>query len=732
MRPIYVEIEEQPVDLPSTLRGLVKLTQAANALSDLDTRVGEFSWPVTFPLTRKNRQIFEQKQHAQGLDKFRSTDYRYFMRVGGEQFAGTFRLLSIKNGFTGNLIGEGFGWALDLKEKKLNELRFAEVSYDGTQLEAILQKDNLASDIQFPLIAYGNFFAPPSSKTNKEGEVEEVDTPPAAVISYPLSVDDYYYSVYYVNTLKQIFKEIGWSAQGKVLSDPELRRWLILPAGADEAKVWPWGAMLPAAANSVTRQLHESYYETGPGGGFTNTAVAFDETNDVVYFLPATTITSKPGGTRALTPNLCEYIAPVAGVYSFSWAAAISAASQFVDVENTSSVPYWGGFAPVLVGLVVFRGGEGYTDADGGICVNGKGQFDEEQTRVLSYRRLDNPGSFSLKTGAFEGSALNVYLEAADTVRLLLFTRRRYSQTGDGINRYVRKEFHVTTSSVGFACTSFDGPTMLQPALALPPLTQKDFVRDFMVRTNTVPLPDPVRKTVTFVSRREQRRSAGVAIDLSDLVEQDSVEFTPVFGTGVGKLIFNAAETEDPVLGKGADKINKDSDRVELRLNEGTQEKTITGLYAPVGFRQYRLGAAQVGLPCVTDVDQLTQNLNEVDWDFSGYAPRLVRYLGLNAEGSQINVLDRKVIYGACDQGGGVLFAGLDGVVARYYQETINQARRGHLAKCSACLTPALYQQLQPGKTVYVAGAEYEVSAVKEFDPVDEGAQAGVELVRVV
>ena len=198
MRALSLFLFGLKADLPSTLKGLVRLTQARAALADLSARFGEFSFPLTLPATRDNARIFGVGGlHPLGLDKFRRVDYPFELRCGGEILFGTFRLTSMRNGYTGNLIGAGSGWAVGIGEKKLPDLQLAPIAYDGSQLEAILALDCDTSDVQFPLLSFGNYFAPPQLATQPDGSQEEQSLPAQALIGHPLSADDYAPSVYY-------------------------------------------------------------------------------------------------------------------------------------------------------------------------------------------------------------------------------------------------------------------------------------------------------------------------------------------------------------------------------------------------------------------------------------------------------------------------------------------------------------------------------------------------------
>ncbi len=733
MRPLSLAILNRVADLPLKSKGLIKLTQARATLADLGSRFGEFSWPLTLPATRTNARIFGVGAlHPLALDKFRRTDYPFELRCDGEIFTGIFRLTSMRGGYTGNLIGAGASWATEIGDKKLTELNFAPVSYNGAQLEATLALDCDATDIQFPLLSFGNFYHPPVLTTQRDGSEEEQSRPASAVLDWPLSVDDYLPSVYYVNVLRQIFADIDWTLTGLVLDEPRWRETLITPAGATPDAAWPWGALLPATSTATVPELQESFFESGPDPFFT-TAVGVDEQNQVRYFQPATPVLLQPGGTRAMEENRAGFLAPRAGVYAFAWEATISAISQFIDEQNnTDGADYAPHFAPVALGLVVFRGGEGYEGADGGLCTTGTGAFEPDQDRVLTPVRLDLPGSFALRTGTFSGT-VNAFLEPGDAVRLLAFTCVQYQREGDGLNKYTRKGFTFTTTAVSFACTSYAdnegiSKTMLKPADFLPPLGQRDVLRDFMLRTNTLALPDANRRTITLLTREELSAASGEAIDLSALIDPELIEYSPAAGAGVGSIVFaSAANSSESLPGALLD-------TVRVAIGPGSGEQRIESLFAPVAARSYSLPqgiglSARAELLTMSTADVLAQPLAEVETDVSSQAPRLVRFVGVT-DALTVPFQSRRVPLARAVWSEQLRFDGAAGAVASYYARTMERLTRGHVAKAAPNLTPALYRQLTPGRKVIIASAEYTVESLSQFDIADEGNSTTIELIR--
>jgi hypothetical protein len=743
MRPLWLKLKGVRVDLPASIKGLVRLTQARQALSDLNARVGEYSWPATLPATRTNNGFFgTYRLHPVGLDKFQTTDFAYELGCGGEVFTGTFRLTSLKNGYTGKLLGAGFGWAQELGEKKLPELVFPTVAYNGSHLATILALNCDTSDIQFPLLSGGNFFSPPIPTTNPDGTPtgDTAPQPASSVIDYPLSVDDYPPSVYLVNVLRQIFKQAGWYLQGQLLDSAFWRQVCLTPAGADLGNAWPWGALLLASGNQGddTQSLY-SYFDAGPGSGYENNAIGFDESAGVaddtyeisgaIFYLPVM-VPAATSPTRAFDGPTASYTAPRAGAYSFAWAATLDSGHQTLTDVGMSPVAI-PSFTKVFLGLVVRRGGAGFASADGGL-LSGDGTLDA--TLVPSYERIDSlSGPDYLVFASYSGAATDLYLEAGDVVSLCVFTWRTIGVGGSMVAK--REEFVCNFGNTSFACTAYadaDGVnlTQLQPASFLPPLLQRDLVRAFLLHTNTVILPDPVRRVASILSREELSQAAGEPLDLSELVDPDAIEYTPSCGEGVGQLVFTHAGADDPLLAA-------DSDTVRAVIGAGAAAQTVESLFAPVAFRQYRRldfilgGGVFFELPTMATTESLAQSRSEVEWDWSGQAPRLVRYTGTSPTITVPFILgDVPLAQSAWD--GVLCWDGEAGAVVTYYATTLRQAVHGHLAKLTAPLTPARYRGLVPGRRVYVFGALYTTEAVDAFDPADEAGATSISLLRTV
>lgn len=745
MRAAILEINGQLVDLPASRKGVFRFQNLVAALQELETRTGEYAWPLTLPRSRRNDAVFNQKGHAVALDKFFGA-YVFRLRIEGQEWRGAFRLTSFKNGYAGALVMDGFGWALALGDKKIPDLTsLAPIAYDGSQLESILAKSCDETDVQFPLLSFGNFFAPPQLAAQPDGSSKEVPAPASSLIDYPLSVDDYYPSVYYVNLVRAILREAGYYAQGPVLADADIRTWCVTAAGGN-ADAWPWGALLPArAGNGSAGSGAYSYFDGGPTAGgdrYTNTAAGFDEGASAgnidgldlggeVFFLPVPVPVIASGGTRALDGPQAAYTAPRTGSYTFAFSVALTGGHQRITTDRLPTPNMRAAFALVRLGLVVRRGGEGYPGA-----VVGGAPPDPLRLPVFAELASSFDASGNVVPGSHTGTA-TVFLEAGDMAQLCLIARRQLRDLPTADVLLTRREFVVQFGAASFGCSAYAdnegrSVTQLNPAAMLPPLSQKEVLRDFLVRTNALLVTDAERGTATLEFRAGHTRSQGLAVDLTAFVDPAAYEPLPVLGTAETLVFAPADAGGDGLLAANADQV-----RIELgsaAAVPGTL-KQVSGVFAATALRAYRQPApfsSPIQLPTAASADTLRVARSETQWDVAGTAPRVLRYLGVSPAGVTIPFQERAVRFGRADYAGSLAWSGEGGAVARRYAAAAEQARRGHRLRVPVLLTPARYRELAPGRRVWLGAAEYTVESITNWDACDESSPALLELLRVV
>jgi hypothetical protein len=753
MADISLTLRGKPVDLPANPRNLVRLTQARAGLSDLTARIGEYSWPLTLPATRHNAGVFgPARLHPLGLGKFGAdTDFDFVLTCGGEVFTGIFRLASLKDGYTGQLRMDGFSWAELLGERLLTDLQFRPIPYDGSQLESIQLLNCDTSDVQAPLIAWGNFFHPPVTKTFLDGSTEEESLPASNLLAYPLAVDDYPLCVYARNVLRQMFADFGYSLQGRLLDTDEARETLVTPAGYIRETAWPWGALMLDSA-SVTAPPARSYiyYNTGPGDRYTNNAVGFDDQGlptapdfkqGQVFFLPVPMTLDLTSPTRYIEGDKSRFTAPLAGTYTFQWSATLNGGYQTI-IHDTSATGIYTKELTVFrrtgLGVVVLRGGA-FEAVDGG-WLSGDGPVDTDVLPPDSYRDIYSSSSSNrLAYGNYSGT-LTVFLEAGDVVQFCTFAKRKMQSNPDDIS-LLRGTFIVEFSAATFACTHYEdndgvSETQLYPARFLPQIKATDFLKDWLTRRDAVIVGNHAQRIATIMTRAELITAAGQPLDLTNRCNPSSMEALPTFGSGVGSVVFSPADVSDPLfpVPKGQKSTN---DVVRVVVGTGTGEQAVGSLFAPVGFRIYKVQQGvgpfyrqeSVSLPTIAAEDGLKTPLADVANDVGGMEPRLLRWVGPHAT-QKVLFQNRAVPVGVATWGGTLAWAGIGGAVATYYRATLGRGLNGHLVKIGMSLTPQLYRQLTLGRAVIIEGVDYTAEDVAGFDPADPATLTQVTLAR--
>jgi hypothetical protein len=534
--------------------------------------------------------------------------------------------------------------------------------------------------------------------------------------------------VYYGNVLRQIFRGIGWQLQSRELDSDFWRAVVHTCAGADLDNAWPWGRLLRAAATGSGFSEH-AYVDYN--GDTSDTAVGRVEGADAgnlggldmagdIFFLPVPVPVVGTAPTRALNGVSSAYTAPRNGTYAFSWAASVVSAQQQLLTNDAKYVnaAVLACIQRVALAVVVRRGGQ-FSDA--GLLAGAPATQDLAGYQYLYTNYTVNPGNYT-------GSG-SVYLEAGDVAQLCVVARSRLTDTPTGTDAITREMLELDFGVCSLACTGYvddngESKTQLQPAAFLPPLGQKDVVRDFLQRTDSFLVADTSRRVATILSRAELSAASGAAIDLSALCDVRSVEYLPALGASVGSFVFSPAEN-------GAESLAVASDVVAAVIGAGDGSQSIGSLYASVAFRTVYSFSGQRSLPTCSTKDILAQNRSEVEWDIASQPPRLLRYTGTDIS-QPVPFMQRFIGQAGAAWDGVLCWDGATGAVASYYAATIRRALLGHLARVQVPLTPALYQSLGPGRRALLNGASYTVSALQNFDAADEAALCSLDLDREV
>ncbi len=191
---------------------------------------GAFSYALELPYCPENAEIFGHA-HDIGIKGAFLTRYSAALSHSGIMLLeGSFKLLSAgQQGFSGELYSSSMAWAEQLAGKSLRDLQsLPQAPFNGMadadyNIEWYRSRDSSEVDVQFPLLAYGNFPNP-------------AYTAPARMDVIPgLSLNLLPPAVYLRSVVKAVFKDIGWELSGSILNDSLFKSLVIPYTGTGDA-----------------------------------------------------------------------------------------------------------------------------------------------------------------------------------------------------------------------------------------------------------------------------------------------------------------------------------------------------------------------------------------------------------------------------------------------------------------------------------------------------------------
>lgn len=571
MQDIRLYINDQLVDLPEGIDRQLRLSKGGTDAADLEARTADQSYTMTLPFTRTNDALFRNAD-IQSTGKFFSpSPYRARLEAGGRPLlSGGWRLSGIKGGYQGLIYAEEVDVFAQIAEKTLRDISTMTPVFfrGGHDFADLLEKDNTESDICFPLVAYGNFFAPAPS--------ENRDEPPSNRIKAPLELDDYTPSVYYVNIIRHIFESAGWKAGGEPLEDPFFRQ-LCLPFTGEEYP-WNWGELLKLTAWPGSHERTWSSYnaeEDVDAGRFHR-------------FYPLDLETSyNPAGRYRKD----AYVVRREGVYSVALQLQAGAFSW----------SYSGAWNGVWVELRRVPAGAPYLEGE-----------------VVASQQIGPSGSYTGGGVALEETA--VWLGETDKLVPVLHVEFYDNAEGTASFSYELEAFSVTPVDEEI------GPLTIDITRTLPEMNQRDFVKGFMTLGNLRFVLDARNRSITFYYHDRYELPADFAVDLTACADPAESEFVPA--TKARRFIFRYAEDSGDALSEQARALADKT--VDTRNGNGEGDQVISLPFAATAMRDFWGGGTLHQLPCMASQEQLDAPLNTVSWDY-GYAPRLIRYNGPSA-----------------------------------------------------------------------------------------------------
>lgn len=656
-------LNELPADLP--VGATVRLNQASNDASQLDVRIGERSYPITLPPTRRNDLLLQHARLQLQANKFnRPTDLTARFLIDGVNVlppGAVCRLQAAgRDGYDVLLYAPGVALGETLAAKSLRDLTSlpARAYASVSDLEDLIAGDRTTETLAAPFIAYGNFFSAD-------------DTKPLNAIDTGVRLDDYVLSVYALNVLEAIFREAGYRIDGTPLLAEEWQT-AAIPYTHSEPFPWPWGSLGSGAI--ITN------YDDSPADSYTDDPCGLLSAPKAEYTGSALT-----GDEYTVATS---FLAPQAGDYEVSaqW-------QRFARSPQTAD----------LYIVVTTPTGE------------------ETATLIDSADTGPGPSLPAHVTSSVITTTVSA-LEAGTRIELV-------ANTGTGLVGWDWVEMEVALTG---------GATTINPALVLPAMTQKDFVKAFLALTNSTFTLDEERKAVTFHQRDQLPPAAAEsALVLDDYVNPASFTYKPAALFKEVSFTYTA-DSKDAVAATGS------GDTTEPMTAAGrTETKEVSVPFAASGRREYLWAADGTtrSFICLADTDQLSQKRSEADWSYD-YAPRLLTLMAPSAyyldvytdHDTTTPVAYAQAAFGPgspLDSNPSFAWQGDTGRVAAYYQSTLELLTSSELVTTEILLDPGLYRQLTPGRVVRICGVLYFVNKLEGFQP-GTSRPATLELLRYV
>lgn len=275
MNSVQVFINERPVDFnPSDVR--IRFNHVVSEANNLSRKGGTVSFTISFPKTVNNNITFGNIDNKDLVDTFnRGQDLNIVILSEGEVvLTGLFLIRNIGSSYNGIAISNAISWVDLIKNKTLQDITsFSDAPFDPAgpnDISSYQAGDITSQDIQFALIAYGNFPDPAAADNYVSNEITSI------------AVDDYVPSFYYLNVIKKVFEDIGFNIGGGIMEDATQKE-LIMPFVGDEPFVWNWNTLFDL--------------DTQIDADGTGNPVGFSETdNNPDYFGAVTSLTQGTGG----------------------------------------------------------------------------------------------------------------------------------------------------------------------------------------------------------------------------------------------------------------------------------------------------------------------------------------------------------------------------------------------------------------------------------------------------
>ena len=779
MRDFKVLVNDKPADIGNPDDFNIVIHRELLDFSRPNSQGGDHTYDVVFPPTKVNAEIFGPAMaDYRTSKKFRSVQsLKIAIYSNGQRiFDGVpiIKEASPNVGYTVTMFGNDIDWASLLESRSMRDLVLPDSPFTGTRIYGapieptgpltardITQLDDSETIVQFPLVAYGNYFVAGGLGlgllANRVQEIGWQQVPP---------------SVFVVPLIKAILNQAGYQLSSDFFELEEVRKQVMAYTG-DMAPRWNWGLLARANASNT------SYlYGAIPFPSFAN--YDYQIGRSLIWRLVTGTVNWNYADSYFQSSPPEQYVAPVSGKYRFNIDTGNITLNK--NLEGTLGSPPIYPYLRTAIAIVVIP-----SDPD---------ELLELQISIADYigvatvSVVSNPNViafYDFGTG---------YQESPYT--LLPFTvGGTYSQVhtggtgspGDSLDGTGNVTISIEDvdlplgARVGFwlvsqygvfdpiASTSitFDSYVLdiketsysdeLEIAPLLPDITQGTFLKWIVTAFNLLFSVDQVKKIIRFEPRDSFYLSNRFAQDWSALgdIAKNGIRPIPFYDRTTFAW---SADDNDSLLSRFGSLQFNQVVNVDGTYATADNEQIEVG-FAPTYEREFQFkglggGAPLIStviVPCMASASQLNTIQNDIEWEY-GYRPRLLKYIGLQPgywkqdgtvypdyPAARFSFDETGGFSLAFQQGAGRVVRGNglvlspvqnDGLYRLFWRSFINLRQQSHIQSVEVLLDAADFAAADVSVPIVMNGLHYWLyNFVDPFDPITP-SRMKVDLIRQV
>lgn len=743
---------------------------------------GDYTYDMVFPATKTNARIFGPHLVDVGaVRKFVSVQSMEaeIYADGRRIFIGT-PIVDIvgagsKGGYRVVMYSRNIDWVAQLQSKSLRDIQsLDDVPFTGSRfygaphepVSPLRQEDiwllgQLDTVVQFPPVAYGNYFQSGSTLTgllaNKVEDIQWQDIAPCA---------------YVPRVVKAMFEDIGYKLAGGFFDSVDAQD-LITAYTGDSPPRWNWGLLARASVSNTPYTYEQTFVPAADNSDFV--------VNDATFWIIRSGTENWDYSESYFQSSPDEqYLTPVSGSYRISIDTGNLTLSK--GLEGGLVIPPAYDFERTAIAVVIIP-----SDAD---------ELLELQESIADYIRIgtvtvvsdsniiafydfgtgysESPytllpfttgGTYSQSVTGIPGTA-GASLDGSGTVTLQIENVQLPQNTRLAfwlISQFPQldpvsgQEFTFDAYELDIKETSY--PDLLQVAPLLPDMSQFDYLKSRIMEFNLCFSVDPERKVIRFETRDRFYRNNQFAQDFTANGSDIDTASRPVPFYQTSKLKW--AEDESDALLSTFGTSHFSHDELSGSVFAIQESEVIESLFAPTYEREFTFkniggGApllSRVIFPCMASDSQLNTQQQDIQWEYN-YRPRILRYIGMQPgywkyEGGVLseypaarfsfsetggNSLAFSDGAGRFIRNGGAIVTAVqnDALYRRFWAKFYRIRYTAHIQEVSVYLDPHDFASMDVSVPVLFHGIHYWLYAfVDGFDPVNPGV-VRIDLLRQV